>query len=172
MKVKLEGHENSILSDELATQIRFLLPDHLESLNWKLIYRLDEHGASLQTLFDRCGQWNTPCVLVMKDTSNVLHGAFASESLHRCANFYGNGDCFLFNSTNSSSLKAYLATELNENFILSATGASIAFGTAPDGFGLWVDDLLQNGHSSQSTTYRNQAMGSFQVADFEIWSVQ
>lgn len=104
------------MTTELAEEIRVLLPARNQIYdNWTLVYSLEQHGASLATLYNNSAtQINHTgseerttsrhgYVLVVRDTSNKIFGAYVNEYFHPSTSqgsrrFYGNGDCFLWSS--------------------------------------------------------------------------
>ncbi|KAJ3076687.1 Nuclear receptor coactivator 7 [Podochytrium sp. JEL0797] len=105
---KMDENAPVILSNELAAQLRPSLPPlYRESPTWRLIYSLDHHGISLNTLYHNCeslvgtngssgSQGGDPVLLVIKDVDGGVFGAFASETLKVHNGYYGNGSCFLW----------------------------------------------------------------------------
>ncbi|KAI9343645.1 hypothetical protein BDR26DRAFT_242537 [Obelidium mucronatum] len=91
---KLPDSTPVILSDALSSQLRPHLPPlYRESSTWRLIYSLDHHGISLNTLYGNCeanGLSNPVLVVVKNDVGNVF-GAFANEGLRVQHGYYGNG---------------------------------------------------------------------------------
>ncbi|VVT43796.1 uncharacterized protein SAPINGB_P000150 [Magnusiomyces paraingens] len=103
-----------LLTPELAEEIRALVPARHQLYDtWTLVYSLEQHGASLATLYSN----NAPpptyggseeltrhrhgLVLVIKDRGHRLFGAYVNEHFHTIAvtgsrRYYGNGDCFLW----------------------------------------------------------------------------
>ncbi|TPX67195.1 hypothetical protein SpCBS45565_g03972 [Spizellomyces sp. 'palustris'] len=145
-----------ILTEQMAEQIRPHLPPILrESTKWELLYATDQHGISLATLFRLV---TGPALLVVEDTHGRIMGAFASETLGMRKGYYGNGSSFLWRLNERGSVTVYLSTGKNDYYILSETGASVAFGGGTGAFGLWLDDQLQRGHTSTCTTYDNEPL--------------
>lgn len=105
-----------VMTPDLAEEIRVLLPARNQLYdNWSLVYSLEQHGASLTTLYHNSAppvsysgsEERTTSkhgyVLVVKDTMHKRFGAYVNEYFHPSAakgarRFYGNGDCFLWSS--------------------------------------------------------------------------
>lgn len=106
--VHLVGFDPSakqVLTDELADEIRTILPERIKLFDtWQLVYNLEQHGASLGTLYKNCEPpWEpTPSahgyVIVVKDNHGAVFGAYVNEHfrIQETRRFYGNGDCFLW----------------------------------------------------------------------------
>ena len=65
--------------------------------DWTLLYSLDQHGASLSTLYSRVDAGmrfasNTGCVVVVRDGDEAVFGAYVSEGLKRSDSYYGTGE--------------------------------------------------------------------------------
>merc|ERR550519_2544394 len=70
----------------------------------KLAFSSNEHGISLNSFYDRAGEYE-PTVLVIKNTKQEVFGAFCSTSwrLRNCTSdtgirqtYFGTGETFLF----------------------------------------------------------------------------
>lgn len=103
-----------LMTPELAEEVRNLVPARQQLYDtWTLVYSLEQHGASLATLYSN----NAPkityggseertrhkhgLVLVVKDRAHRLFGAYVNEHFHTVQvpgsrRFFGNGDCFLW----------------------------------------------------------------------------
>ena len=124
--VKLEGYDKRtkthILNEELASEIRGLMPsrNQLHS-QWTLVYSLEQHGASLSTLYSRCEpprDTRPGYVLVVRDRSHSVFGAYVNEHFRvsELKRFYGNGDCFLWKyNQNKRDQKIINLVDLNDN---------------------------------------------------------
>ena len=61
--------------------------------SWTLLYSLDQHGISLNTLYTRCDTFNGSVVVVMKDSDDAVFGAFMGEGVHPSkGGYYGSGE--------------------------------------------------------------------------------
>ncbi|KAH7924100.1 hypothetical protein BV22DRAFT_1035518 [Leucogyrophana mollusca] len=90
-----------VLSVELADKIR----PHLPALTrlprtWTLLYSLDQHGISLNTLYTRCEPkpWNAPgatkgALIIIRDSGDAVFGAWMGEGVHLSKGaYYGSGE--------------------------------------------------------------------------------
>jgi hypothetical protein len=92
-----------VLEPVLANTIRSHLPV-LSRLakSWSLIYSLDQHGISLNTLYTQCEKALQPkpgslskmgTVIVMKDAQDGIFGAWLGDGLKRgSGGYYGSGE--------------------------------------------------------------------------------
>ncbi|KAJ3324144.1 oxidation resistance protein 1 [Boothiomyces sp. JEL0866] len=164
-----------ILTAKIAEELRPFLPIiQKESNYWDLLYSTEQHGISLATMYQRGATSSNPCILVIRDNHEKVFGAYLSEPCHHHKGYYGNGTCFLWKQYTNGHLGVYLSTGLNEHYILSEHGASLAFGGGENGFALWVDEQLLKGYSSTSTTYNNQPLTDkkdFEIVGLELWEI-
>ncbi|KAJ3030632.1 UNVERIFIED_CONTAM: oxidation resistance protein 1 [Siphonaria sp. JEL0065] len=178
---KLPENTPIILSDVVAAQLRPHLPPlYRESPTWRLIYSLDHHGISLNTLYGNCeaNGLGNPVLVIVKDSTGDIFGAFANEGLRVQHGYYGNGSCFLWKATKKENdqveVKPFKATGANDYLILGESHM-IAFGGGEGHFGLWVDQDLYNGHSGPCQTFNNERLSStseFVVQSIEIWAFE
>ncbi|KAJ3327746.1 oxidation resistance protein 1 [Blyttiomyces sp. JEL0837] len=163
----------TIMTSELGGELRPNLPPLLrEASKWRLLYSLDHHGISLNTLYRKCEEEaGNAVMLAIKDGNGDVFGAFASEAFRVRPGYYGNGSCFLWKSENGQ-VKVFKATGTNDYLILSEPNF-FALGGGEGHFGLWVDEDLYNGHSGRCQTFDNDQLSStaeFDVVGLEIWA--
>jgi hypothetical protein len=110
----LSGYNHSmrekgkILNRALAEEIRLLVPPRLQLVDkWKLAYSLEQNGVSLGTLYQKSDDYRGKrggYVLVIRDGSGGIFGAYLSDPPYPASHFYGNGECFLWRAHVLSSL--------------------------------------------------------------------
>ena len=108
--VRLHGYANTakirLLDDDLCEEIRHLLPARLQLYDsWQLMYSLEQHGASLGTLYNRLRlptDKRPGYIMVIKDRVGSIFGAYVNEAYKPTdtRRFYGNGECFLWKLKN------------------------------------------------------------------------
>lgn len=84
---------NSVLTPSLASQVRELLPNSLQHMDWSLAYSPRVHGTSLKTFYRRQAG---PNVLVVRDADGGIFGGFATEAWRLESGAYGNFESFVF----------------------------------------------------------------------------
>ncbi|KAI8909618.1 TLD-domain-containing protein [Gorgonomyces haynaldii] len=165
----LVNDELPLLNVHLMKKIHPYLPPLLrEAEETVLLYSLDEHGISINTLYKQTSEKGS-CLIVIKDDNQTVFGGFCSDSLEPQTGFHGNGSCFLF--TTVSGFQVYKATGKNDYLVLSEQHC-IAFGGGQGKFGLWMDDQLLNGHSEPCATFGNIRLSKdaeFKIVHLEIW---
>jgi len=78
------------------------LPPIHQGASWSLIYSTARDGISLNTLLRKAAAaaapaaTAAPCLLVVKDGSGAVFGAFTTEGWHVAPRFYGTGESFVF----------------------------------------------------------------------------
>jgi hypothetical protein len=92
--------KGKLLNKALAEEIRLLVPPRLQLVDeWTLFYSLEQNGVSLATLYQKADDYRGKrggYVLVVRDGSGSVFGAYLSDPPHPSSSFYGNGECFLW----------------------------------------------------------------------------
>lgn len=92
-----------LLTPAVAEEIRIMVPERQRIEDeWNLVYSLDQDGASLGTLYEKCSTYEgtrSSFVLVVKDNEGGLFGAYLSDPPHPSAHYFGNGECFLWRAS-------------------------------------------------------------------------
>ncbi|KAH6677768.1 hypothetical protein F5X68DRAFT_36070 [Plectosphaerella plurivora] len=107
--IVLHGYKSSttadarLLSHAIAEEIRIMLPERLRIVeDWRLLYSLEQDGASLATLYQKAAAVygrRIGFVLVVRDEAGGTFGAYLSEYPHPATGFFGNGECFLWRAS-------------------------------------------------------------------------
>ncbi|KAG2143399.1 TLD-domain-containing protein [Suillus bovinus] len=181
--LKLVGRREGtsvVLSETVANLIR----PHLPALNrlprtWTLLYSLDQHGISLNTLYSRCEPKlpSTPgatkgALVVIKDARDAIFGMWMGDGLWlERGGYYGSGESFLWryqHPSHSSSkedaldegtLDVYKWTGRNDYVALCEPGF-ISFGGGDGHYGLYLDASLLDGSSAPCPTFDNPVLCS------------
>ncbi|KAG4090307.1 TLD-domain-containing protein [Neocallimastix lanati (nom. inval.)] len=175
--INLKGRNDNtlpVLSEYLAEIIRSRLPNLLqEATTWNLLYSMDQHGARLSTLY-RLIKDQGPCILILKNSSKEIFGAFISEPFDPInRGFFGTPECFLWKSNNYQ-FKKYSATHSNQYFML-AEPEFIAMGGGNGNFGFYLDEDIHFGYSSACDTYYNEVLtedNEFECYGCEVWGFE
>lgn len=100
--------KNRLLNPEMCDELRPLMPTRIQLYQeWTLLYSLEQHGASLHSLYERVKPDSSVprrvgYVLVIKDRKNSIFGAYSNEAFHpnEHMRYSGNGECFLWKMDN------------------------------------------------------------------------
>ncbi len=182
-----------------CTQIRPYLPA-LSRLprTWSLLYSLDQHGISLNTLYSRSEQTKpSGALIVVKDDGDTVFGAFIADGIRqsRGRGYYGSGEsCVLFISSqpilivcrflwrySNTKLSVYKTTGRND-YIALCEPDYLSFGGGDGSYGLYVDKSLLEGSSARCLTFGNDVLCSpgrmraggavpFECVGLEVWRV-
>lgn len=191
-----------VLNETIANFIR----PHLPALTrlprtWTLLYSLDQHGISLNTLYSRCEPKlpSTPgatkgALVVIKDARDAIFGVWMGDGLWlERGGYYGSGESFLWRYHRSSSkedgledgtLDVYKWTGRNDYVALCEPGF-ISFGGGDGHYGLYLDASLLDGSSAPCPTFDNPVLCSrvdvgsvgvkkdvsFECVGLEVWGV-
>ena len=189
--VRLVGRREGtpdVLTVELADQLRSYMPA-LTRLprSWTLLYSIDQHGISLNTLYSRCEPKppNTPGVakgalVAVKDANDALFGIWVEDGLRLSKGYYGSGESFMWRYEKNKDLTVYKWTGLNE-YVALCEPDSISFGGGDGHYGLYIDSSLLDGSSAPCPTFGNDTLCSrgsrrgvsvaFDIVGLEVWGV-
>ncbi|KAK4236938.1 TLD-domain-containing protein [Achaetomium macrosporum] len=96
-------HDARLLTNPIAEEIRIMVPARLGIVDeWRLVYSLEQDGASLATLFEKCAKYQgkrVGFVLCVKDCEGGLFGAYLSDPPHPAPKYFGTGECFLWRAS-------------------------------------------------------------------------
>ncbi|KAI5361237.1 Putative TLDc domain-containing protein [Septoria linicola] len=94
------SHKAKLLRKAVAEEIRLLIPPRLQlQEKWHLVYSIDQNGSTLSTLYNLCDQYRGKrggFVVVVRDASGGVFGAYLSDPPKPQSHYYGNGECFLW----------------------------------------------------------------------------
>ena len=88
---------SSEASEPYHFQIRPNLPPIPRlSGSWSLLYSLDQHGISLNTLYTQCSTNHGGSLVVIKDSEDTIFGAWLGENVHQSKGaYYGSGESYV-----------------------------------------------------------------------------
>lgn len=175
--VTLTGINSSIINLGQAQRLVRWLPSIRRDRSWTLRYSLSRDGACLTTLLrlscqvDRHGRpAHTSSVIVIKDSIGHIFGAYIGHALENKQTYYGTAETFLFSLHPTQGV--YPATSVNNLFVLS-NSHELALGGG-GGFGLHLDDQMENATSAACDTFRNPQLAStefFTCQNVEVFSL-
>jgi len=191
--VRLTGRKDlttPVLTVELANEVRSYLPALPRLANsWSLLYSLEQHGISLNTVYSRCMNHTGSALIVIQDSEEKLFGAWLGETIRPSKGvYYGSGESFLWKLTSNPEdgigkrLRVFKWTGRNDYVALCEPGY-LSFGGGDGKYGLYLDDTLLDGSSAWCPTFANEPLCSciaglrqdktveFECVGLEVWGI-
>ncbi|SCU98812.1 LAFA_0G20274g1_1 [Lachancea sp. 'fantastica'] len=194
----IESTRSRLLSPDICDELRNLMPTRIQLYSdWHLLYSLQQHGASLQSLFGRTApDQAVPArigyVILIEDRKGGLFGGYCNEPPRPSDSkrYYGNGECFLWRLERAASVDlggvknendadgwrfcGYPYTGLN-HFVMHSTSHYFSMGAGDGHYGLWCDQALETGVTNPSLTFGNECLSregaKFHIVNLEVWRV-
>lgn len=175
---------HGVLDEHDADQLRPNLPARQRlSSKWTLLFSLDQHGASLTTLYHLTELYEAKHpqsgnLLIIRDAHDRRFGVYLNEGIKRIqGSYFGSGESWLFRLNGRPSV--YKWTGRNDYFALCESDF-ISFGGGDGKYGLYLDKVLTNGSSASSPAYNNAVLcadegdesefARFQCIGMEVWA--
>lgn len=153
----LVGDNISILSSDLAKQLRPRLPRILHIDSMVLLYSLNQNGSDFTTFYLNMKDTEYSVILI-ETISGEFIGGFSSSTWKVSSSYYGTGESFLFKIDKESiTIVDYQWTSMN-NFFMYSTDHQIGMGGGGDGFGFILDTDFRNISSKKCATYGNPCL--------------
>jgi len=153
-----------ILSKPVAKKIASHLPPVLQMDDFKLLFSSNEHGSYLHTLYSKA-RGHGPTVLIVKDQTNSVFGAFASESWRKGS--FGTGQSFVFTMT--PQVKVFNWAGKHSHFF---NAQSTQLGIGGPKCAIWLDEKLRSGVSEECGTFGSPPLAKtthFDCYGVELW---
>lgn len=173
-------------SPVLTVRLADLIRPHYPALSrlsgsWNLLYSLDQHGISLNTLYSRCDPHAGSTLVVMRDSNDVLFGVWLGDGVHPTkGSYYGSGESFLWSFRPDEQLRVYKWTGKND-YVALCEPEYLSFGGGDGHYGLYLDNTLMDGSSARCPTFNNEPLCSagprqgdnvtFECVGLEVWGV-
>ncbi|KAF6773452.1 hypothetical protein AHF37_07770 [Paragonimus kellicotti] len=93
---ELYGGFSGILSDDMLLDLGSNFPTHWIGANLQLIYKTEQDGYSLGTLYRKSKDVEGGVLLIIRDTLGTVFGAILSERIQCSKHFYGTGETCVF----------------------------------------------------------------------------
>ncbi|EJF58892.1 TLD-domain-containing protein [Dichomitus squalens LYAD-421 SS1] len=171
-----------VLTVEIADMLRPFFPALVRlPKQWSLLYSLDQHGISLNTLYTRCQDFKGSALVVVRDSGDRVFGAWMGEGIHPSKGaYYGSGESFLWQSVGKDRVRVFKWTGKND-YVALCEPDYISFGGGDGRSGLWLDDTLIDGSSARCLTFDNEPLCSagprrgeavtFECVGLEVWGI-
>ncbi|CDH54303.1 tld-domain-containing protein [Lichtheimia corymbifera JMRC:FSU:9682] len=170
-----DANTMSCLDTRMAETLRLFLPRRLSVAHeWRLLYSMDQHGSSLQTLFYNVQKHLGPCLLVIQTTDEEIFGGYLSETLHMESRYYGSGECFLWRMDMQSGNPRPLVYRWagKNDYLIYSDRNYLSLGGGDGKVGLWLNGDLLHGHTEPCATFENEPLAdhtTFECLALEIW---
>ncbi|KAF8991218.1 TLDc domain-containing protein [Cyathus striatus] len=151
---------------------------------WTLLYSLDQHGISINTLYTRCEAHLSNPKIVSKGALVVIQDS--GVKLSRGA-YYGGGESFLWRADKDrdkgragKGVKVWKWTGRND-YVALCEGDYLSFGGGDGHYGLYLDSSLFDGSSAPCPTFANEPLCTpgplkactveFECVGLEVWGL-
>lgn len=164
---------SALLADGDIQAITASLPPLHQGAPWALAYSTARDGTSLHTLL-RKAAGAAPSLLVVKDRSGGVFGAYCTEQWHMGPRFYGTGETFVFQVRPRRALYPWAQSPGVQNDFFQFVGHD---GLGVGGAGHWavfLDEELLRGSSGECATFASPCLAGredFEVLGVELWGV-
>eukprot|EP00057_Strongylocentrotus_purpuratus_P019239 XP_011673713.1 PREDICTED: nuclear receptor coactivator 7 isoform X2 [Strongylocentrotus purpuratus] len=162
--------ESNLLSNDHVRKLSKNLPPRTEGYSWVLVFSTAIHGYSLHSLYRNMATWESPILLILRDSEGHVFGALTSCALKVSDHYYGTGESFLYKFKDEE-LEMFRWTGEN-NFFMKGDLDCVCIGGGEGDFGLWLDGDLYHGRSHPTKTFGNETLSSkedFIIADMEAF---
>ncbi|XP_050691477.1 oxidation resistance protein 1-like isoform X5 [Eriocheir sinensis] len=163
---------SEIINDNVRKNLYKKLPARAQGYAWKLVFSTSQHGFSLNSLYRKMSDVDSPVMLFIQDTKQNTFGAVLSGSLHVSELYYGTGESFLF--TFQPEFQIFPWTGEN-TFFIKGNNESLIIGGGDGNFGLWLDGDLYQGRTQPCKTFNNPQLTDaedFIIKSVECWSFE
>jgi len=131
----------------------------------RLAYSGVGHGYNLQLLYKHVGEageaagvkggWSkdmseAPCILIIKTDQGELIGCFTSEPWRNTAQYYGNGECFVFRL--SPKFESFSWAPESGMMMMMGSKSFLCIGSDP---AIYLNDDLSSGYTAASKTFKS-----------------
>jgi hypothetical protein len=167
---------SQLISVEEMVAVSSHMPLRHRHKKWILLYSTLRDGISMQTLL-RKSKGQAPTVLLVRDMSKHIFGAFCSEAWRQSQRYFGTGETFVFRVEPRPVVWHWWwqkAAEQQNDFFMWGSQEAIAVGGA-GGYAIWLDNELCRGLSRSSLTFGNTCLAAeeeFVVGAVELWALQ
>lgn len=151
----LNGGESGILTNDMLVDLSVNFPAHWTSSNLNSIYKSEDDGYSLNTVYRKCKDVEGSVLLLIRDTMGVVFGAVMSETMKCSKHFYGTGETFVFHW--KPTFKKYCWTKKNY-FFMRGSLHSFHIGGQSGRNAIWFDESLKYGCSEPTDTFDNPVL--------------
>ncbi|KAI0655795.1 TLD-domain-containing protein [Cubamyces menziesii] len=190
--VRLVGRKEMttpILTVEIADMLRpFFLALARLPRPWTLLYSLDQHGISLNTLYARCQDSKDSALFIVLGANNAVFGAWMGEGMHSSKDaYYDTGESsvfflavlywmtepdidtlnrFLWQLVGKDRVRVFKWADKND-YVALCESDYISFGRGDGHYGLWLNETLSDGLWARCPAFDNEPLYSAGVRQDE-----
>ncbi|KAF0988929.1 hypothetical protein HZS_2119 [Henneguya salminicola] len=162
-----------ILDHTLISQLSNYFPTRAMMQQLTLGYSTYVHGTSMRTLYRNMLNFKeTPSIIIIIDENKYIFGTIISCLPKISLGFYGNGECVLFRKKPGSNIAEFFPWSHKNTYFIKGDANFLAIGAGPNGYGLWLNEDLLNGHSNTCETFDSEILSSttdFKCVLIEVW---
>ena len=107
------SHKSKILNEVQISNLTEKLPAFNKQLGWKLLYRLSDHGTTMNTMMHRISS-DQETLILFEDECGYKFGGFNAEAWKFSKDFYGNGENFVFTFYDGNSCQDFKSKYKND----------------------------------------------------------
>jgi hypothetical protein len=107
--------DSLILNDFQISELCKRMPGLYKIASWTLLYRMSEHGVSLNTFYKRLST-ATASLVIMEDENKFKFGAMVHDKWERSNKFYGTSETFVFTFRNTDVMQSWEASGSNDMY--------------------------------------------------------
>ena len=145
------------------------------NMRWVLLYRLSEHGVSMNTFVNRL-QGYEQTLIIIEDKQRCKFGGFCTEEWHFGSQFFGTGDNFVFTFKDKDLCEMWYASGDNQMYqFCDRTGFGLGGGIHGGRFALYLGNDLLKGSSTKTECFHNETLASapdYECVDLEVWGFE
>ncbi|CAL8070294.1 unnamed protein product [Calicophoron daubneyi] len=155
---------SNIMNEDMLKDLSANFPTYWTGSDLRLIYKTEQDGYSLATLYRKSHDVLGAVVLLIRDSLGKCFGAFLSERMRCSQHFYGTGECYIFHW--NPEFKEYHWTRKNYYFMRGSLN-SFQIGGQSGRNAIWFDGSLKYGRSEATDTFDNPVL-STNISDAEL----
>jgi len=164
--------ESSILKVVTFKKLIQRCPKQVMFFPWKLQYSLGKHGSSMYAFYERLKGCQFTMLLI-KDTTHAVFGAYLCEEWHSSDKHYGKFETFVFRE-NEGDVEVWNSTDDDSFYQFSDENIFVG---VKDRSAIWLSNNFVLGNTSPCPTFaspplikNNESTVDFQVLFLEVWA--
>ena len=144
-------------------------------MRWKLLYRLSDHGVSMNTFIQRL-QGEETTLMIVEEKTGYKFGGFCTEEWFFSKQFYGTGENFVFTLRDRDDCEMWYASGDNSMYqFCDRSGFGLGGGIHGGRFAMYLGNDLWRGSSMRTECFNNELLSretDFECVDLEVWGFE